>query len=226
MNELRDVLIFLSVSFRRFFLNFLLYSGYFFVVVVLTAFVFFFSFRTFGNYTLFIIVLAVLVVMHFIVRKRLFLKRQLRLNLMFVEFLGKKDRQDFSPVEAGKFLLKKVKEVKSGLKEEGAGFIPDKLLLALTALRTGGEDRSFTIGELKKLKAATLKYIFMDALIFLIVLIPFALISFFFTKGFVVSIQLLIYLLGFLFVYFLNSAVFDPILYLIIQAYAYDAAGD
>ncbi|MFC2155886.1 hypothetical protein ACFLRB_05305 [Acidobacteriota bacterium] len=224
MNELRDILIFLSVSFHRFFLNFLLYSGYFFMVVVLTAFAFFFSLRTFGNYTLFIAVMAVLIVIHFLVKQRLFRKRQLRLNLLFVEFLKNKGRQDITPVEPKEFSLKKVKKMKSGLKKEGAGFISNKLLLALTALQTGGGDDTWAKRKLRKLKTVTLKYIFIDVMVFLIILIPFALISFLFTKGLGVGIQLLIYLLGFLFVYFLNSAVFDPIVYLIIQAHAYRAS--
>ncbi len=223
MSEINNVLIFLSFSFRRFFLNFLLYSGYFFAIVALTVFVFFFSYRTFGNYYLFLVVLAVLVVIHFLVKQGLFLKRQLALNIMFVEFLKNKGKKVFTPVETKELSLKKVKEMKPGLKKEGAGFIPNKLLLALRALQSGGEDGSFSSGELKKLKAETLKYIFINAIIFLIVLIPFMLISFFFTRGFMAGIQLLIYLLGFSFVYFLNSAVFEPIIYLIIQARAYGA---
>jgi hypothetical protein len=142
---------------------------------------------------------------------------------MFVEFLKHKGRQNITPVEPKELSLKKVKEMKSGLEKKGAGFIPGKLLLALSALQAEGGDVFYEKVKLRKLKAMNLKYTFMDAMTFLVVLIPFMLISFFFTRGYAVSIQLLIYLLGFLFVYFLKSAVFDPIIYLIIQFHTYEA---
>lgn len=225
MSEIKDILIFISFSFRRFFTNFMLYLAYFFPVLILIVFVYFFSLRRFGNCCLFIIVLVILMIVHLLIRKKLFLKRQLILNLMFVDFLKNKDKTDFTLTAAEDLSLKKLPETKTGLKKEGAGFISHKLLLAVAAVRLKEKEDAAPLSreKLEKLKQSVLKYNFFGVLIFFILLVPFVFISFLFTRGLAVSIQMMIYLLGVFFVYFLYSAVFDPIIYLIIQAEAYKA---
>ena len=53
--------------------------------------------------------------------------------------------------------------------------------------------------------------------LFVVLLIPFGALSFLFTLRFEFPIQFLVFFLGFVFTYFINSAIVDPIFYLIIQ---------
>lgn len=221
MNELRDVLIFIGFSFRKFFANFLFALVYFFPIIFLTVFVFFFSVRTFGNYDLFIAYLALLIIVHVQMKRTFFLKRQLHLNAWFVDFLQEGNTVVPGASTAPGLSLKKLKDIKTELKKEGAGFVSSELLAAIAALRLAHDGASFDGETLYKLKKITFKYICIHLLIFIGVLVPFTLISFLFTRGFMPGVQLLIYLVGFLFACFLDAAVFDPVIYLIVQAETY-----
>jgi lipopolysaccharide export LptBFGC system permease protein LptF len=137
---------------------------------------------------------------------------------MFIDFLEKQDKNDFTPAKTSSLPAGKLKAVKTELKKTGAGFIPSKLLLAAAALQVEKKTTPLAGKELKKLIQKSLKYMFYEAIIFLVVLIPFMLISFLFSRGFTASIKLLTYLLGFMFVYFLDTAIFAPTFNLIIQA--------
>jgi hypothetical protein len=165
--------------------------------------------------------MVILAIAHLQMKRKFFLKRQLKLNLLFVDFLMKEDKADLKTTDTGDLLLKKMAETKAELKQMGSRFIFKKLLLTTIASRIRNESVSFSSEKLNKLKRTTFGYILINVIIFLILLVPFTLISFLFTRGFVPSIQFLIYLVGFLFVCFLNSAVFEPILFLIIQAETY-----
>lgn len=221
MKDLRDALIFISLSLRSYFTDFLVYAAYFFPVIFLTVFMYFISLRASGRYYIFIIYLLILAVIHFLVKRAFFLKRQFKRNAMFVDFLENQDKKDFTPAETSSLPAGKLKAVKADLKKTGVGFIPHKLLLAAAALQGKKKTAPFAAGQLEKLIHKSLKYMFYEAIVFLVVLIPFMLISFLFSRGFTASIKLLTYTLGFLFVYFLDAAIFAPIFYLIIQAEAY-----
>lgn len=221
MNGLKEVLIFIGFSFRKFLANFLFALVYFFSVIFLTVFVFLFSVRTFDNYYLFIAYLVLLIIVHVQMKRTFFLKRQLYLNVGFVDFLQEENKVVSEASAAPGLSLKTLKDIKTELKKEGSGLISKELLAAIAALRVKHEGLSFAGEKLNKLKKTTLKYICINIIFFIIVLVPFALISFLFTRGFVPGVQLLVYLVGFLFVCFLNAAVFEPVIYLIIQAETY-----
>ena len=220
MNELRDVLIFVGFSFRRFFFNFLYYMIYFFVVLFATVFLFFYFVRTLESYYLFAGYMVLLVIVNSQIEKYLFSKRQLALNLILCDFLENKEKKDFVPRAPGSLSRRQLKEIKARLKEKGVGFVPDKLLLAAAALlEKWGE--SFLSGEkLRTLKQAAWRYLMIEFGIFLIILVPFMLISVLFTAGFGANIRVLICVMGFLFAYFLNAVIIDPIISLLILSAA------
>jgi len=68
------------------------------------------------------------------------------------------------------------------------------------------------------------KYFFYEFFVFIAILVPFAIVSFLFSSGFEVkgSVNFLIFTLGFIFVYFLETSLIKPIFYLLIQKKLYE----
>ncbi len=214
MDNIKEVLVFISFSFSRFFLNFVSHLSYLVLALFLTLVVYFTGFKSFGNHYLFVGYMVLLVVLNYFIRKFLFFRHQLILNLFYVRFLG--NRGVLPNTEVPCDLRVTLKQVSQSLKEMGYRFRSHKLLAALTAEVTAGNTMRSPL-ELKKGKKLILAYFFLQCLVVLLVWLPFALISFLFTMGLSSHLKFLIYLLSFFFVYFLNATIIDPMVALLVQ---------
>ncbi|MCP5046658.1 MAG: hypothetical protein GY940_05775 [bacterium] len=221
INDIKEILLLIGLAFRDFAGNLLSHLLYFFAVMAITIPVFFIGYRSFHSHSFFIGYLAVLVLLNFKIRNWLFFKHQLRLNARYVHFLAHKE----SFLQGGMTLLEvprnnsqTVKQVRETAKKEGAGFLPNKLLAALTAIQIAGEAKEEPgkrmIGTGKSI---AIKYLFLQLGTTLLLWTPFALISFLSSMNFSPVMQLFIHLLGFIFVYFLNTIILDPIISLLVQ---------
>lgn len=227
MEDIKEILMFIGYSFQRFFIHVLYHFAYLFLVTAVTIAVFFLSYSTFENHYFFMVYLFILLVLNYKAGNFLYYKSQLRLNLGYIDFLqlAEDKKQDYLqmniqlPANPGG----KIKTVKENLKKGGAGFIPGKLLLAIAAIQIKNEG-TITETKVPGSREYTVKILFFQFCAFFILLIPFGLISFFFTMGQAAGVKYLVYLLGFFFVYFLNAAILEPIACLMIQKKIYEAA--
>lgn len=225
MEDIKEVLIFIGYAFSQFLRHSLYYTVYFLLVLTVTISLYFLNYRFFDHFYPFIVYLVILILVNFWLKKSLFLKSQLQLNLLFIHYLENKG--DLGRENLVGFLKKRSrinrKTVKESLKSGRLEFLSDKLRLAAAAFHLGiTGDQAEAVGfpdddRLNRLENLTLKYMLIESIIFLLLLIPFALISFLFTRGFAFRIQFLVYLLGVLFTYFLHTTIFDPLFYLILQ---------
>jgi len=210
MNEFKQILTFISYSFRRFFVNLAVHLGYLFVTVTVTLPVFFISYKSFKNHTFFLVYLVLLTTLNYMFRRSMVFRHQLKLNVRFVRFLGNPDAffQDDTNKKEPVIEKETIKKVQAQLK--GSLFLPGKLLAAYTALYVEKEM------DFSKKKANNLglyiKYMLIQLALFVVLLLPFVGISSLFTMGAAPAVTMLVYLMGLFFVYFLNASILDPIL--------------
>jgi hypothetical protein len=232
MSDLNRILVFISYALRLFFINFLATLVYFFLVTAITITAFFLFFHTLRKPIFFWLYLVVLIVVNYKSRNFIFFKLQLRMNVMFLYFLdievGMNTGKNFLQVKlpgAGD-LADIVKKVKGELKKAGVNIILHKLLLAASAVHLKNDKGNVSRKmDVNVRLSFVYKYILLQFFVFFILMIPFGAISFFFTMGMGVTVadpvKYLIYLLGFFFVYFLNAAIVEPIVCLLVQRKAY-----
>lgn len=227
MTDLNTVLLFFSYSMRPFLLL-LMFNLFYFLVVIAATIVVFFVTYTSNNHRLFVVYLAVIIPLVYFIRSAIFLKWHLRLNIHFIHFLASLKRNDADikafgskKVNLPQNLGKTLKKIKKNLKKSGINYISIDLLTTFTALNIAGKKPFATESSLQEsihpLKRCTFRFIFIKGFVFLVLFIPFCLISFFFTMGMGPAIKELIYILGFFFAWFLHSAIVLPISGLILQ---------
>ena len=177
-----------------------------------------------------------IILLSFLIRRTVFLKWDLGLNIHFIRFLtrleGSEDQIEGSGSDSTKVSLpqnprEKLKKIRENLKKSGINRLPFKLLIALAAPHINGQEplpkESSLLESIHQLKRHALRLTLMEALAFLLLLIPFGLISFLFTISVERAVKVLIYVVGFVFALFLHSAVVLPITGLILQKQAVEA---
>ncbi len=220
MNDIKDIFMFLSFSYKRFLIGFFYYSIYFFAVIISTLLIFFINYRYLNNNMLFIVFLFVLIIGDYFLERYLFLKNKYDLNIAFFNYLNKK--KDFSDTVVNKDWRIELKKTKQELKDQNIKIYSRKILCAISVIRR--ENNVFPFKEIKNSMGLIWKYFFYELFIFIVILLPFAIISFLFSSGFVIkgSVNFLIFTLGFIFVYFLETSLIKPVFYLIIQKKLYE----
>lgn len=232
MTDLKAVLLFFSVSMGPFLVH-LLFNLFYFMLLNAAAVVAFFLVYPSDNYQLFPICLVALVLFSLLVRRVLFLKWHLGLNIHFVRFLSrmKESGDDVDMAGAPKVSLprkpgKLLKKVRKALKAGGIERVSVKLSTVLAASHLEGFEplpiESPRLQSIRRLRVHVLRLTFVEALAFLFLLIPFGLMSFLFTMGMENTVRELIYSLGFFFAWFLHCAIVLPITGLILQKRALD----
>jgi hypothetical protein len=108
------------------------------------------------------------------------------------------------------------------LKDQNIKIYSRKILCAISVIKR--ENNALSFKEIKNSMGLIWKYLFYELFIFIVILLPFAIISFLFSSGFVIkgSVNFLIFTLCFIFVYFLETSLIKPIFYLIIQKKLYE----
>jgi hypothetical protein len=217
--DLRSVLLFLSVSMGPFLVPLLLNLIYFLVLNAVTV-VLFFMLLSSGNYHLFPLFLVVVVIISFFIRGRLLLNWNLGLNIRFVDFLSGEDTAG-KGMKYPRKVRSTLKEIKTNLKEEGFGLISGRLKTVLAAVRLSGMGSIPDAEGIRALVSYDRRLLWIDGLFFTFLLLPFGLISFVFTIGMESAVQELIFVVGFFFAWFLQSAIVRPITCLILQGHSW-----
>lgn len=206
------------------FLVHLLLDLVYFLMLNTVTIVFFFILHLSGNYRLFPLFLAGVILISFFIRGRLLLKWNLGLNIHFVDFLSNADNMASSGLKFPGKVRSVLREIRTNLKEEGFGLVSGRLAVVLAALRLSGKTSLPGVNEIRGLISEDRKLLWIDGLFFSFLLIPFGLISFVFTIGMESAVQELIYVVGFFFAWFLHSGIVRPITFLILQARAWQVS--
>lgn len=219
MNDIKDIFIFLSFFYKRFLIGFFYYSIYFVAVIISTLLIFFINYRYSNNNMFFIVFLFVLIIGDYFLERYLFLKNKYDLNMAFFNYLNKK--KDFSDTVNKDWRIE-LKKTKQELKDQNIKIYSRKILCAISVIKR--ENNALSFKEIKNSMGLIWKYLFYELFIFIVILLPFAIISFLFSSGFVIkgSVNFLIFTLCFIFVYFLETSLIKPIFYLIIQKKLYE----
>jgi hypothetical protein len=204
---------FISYAIKLFLIHFVSYIAYMFAVIFLTLAVFFVTFGTLKIQYLFFLYLLLLCFINYYVRFRLFFKTQLRMNVMFLDFLdGGQPGQELPqlPLKVGEY----IRDAKEAIGKVKPGLISRKLIMATAGIKIYQEDKGNDI-----ILSPVWNWILIQWGVFILFLIPFGLVSLLFTmdKSISLTLKYLIYLMGFLFTYFLNLSVVEPFIYLLVQ---------
>ena len=213
--DLQLVLLFMSKSMKPFLIHVGRYVLMFFLTVLVLVPGFFISLKATGSVWGFVVLAAVVVAVHWLIRRQVVLPSLLRIDRMFLGFLqeheaipGPLDPQvsarvsDYSTKRAGALPAFKVsKAIRTALLV---------LFLENEAFKNLDDERlRSTVGQ-------AFKYSVRGYLFFGTFLVVFLGISFLSTLGLGIDLKLLIFTLGTLFAAFLFQAILEPILYLLV----------
>lgn len=220
MDNFKEILIFLGFSLNSFVINIGINIGLLVLSLIVVFPLFFLSFYLFNTIYLFLILMFLFLVFIHQWRKKFLLKRQCQMNSDYWSFLetgivaknGLKTDWNVILIQTNGQLKKKgmvvhIKKVVSALS------------VAVSRRKAVGK---FIDSNHPLLRNIIIRSNVMEFTFFLLLLIPFTVISYFLTASLSGSIQILIHVVGFLFVYFLHSGVFDPIFYLLVQRDVYE----
>ena len=224
MTDLRSVLLFLSYSMGPFMLLLLFNLFYFLVVITVTVGMFYFAFTS-GNSQVFLIYLSAVVVINFALSRVVFLKWRAGLNVHFIHFLSRLEKGGAGDLKAAPkkvnlpaSLRQTFREIRENLKTKGVAHISYRLLIVLTAdYVTGKKAFPADVYAFRRLRRQGLRLYLYELIGFFVLLVPFAVISFFLTMGMASAVKVLVYALGFFFAWFLHAGLVRPIVSLILQ---------
>lgn len=223
MKDLKIVLLYFSFSMGSFLVYLLTNLLYFFAVIAVTVMVFVLGYISHIRW-LFPVYFAVAVFLVFWGLRTFFFKRRLALNMDFGRFLvrmgdsgGVAESTNPAKIELPQDLGNMLKEIKGNLKQGGIKCIPVKLLIALLTARICGQEPVSGGEQLHLWKGYSARLSLLEMLGFVILFIPFGLISFVFTLGMDSAITQLIFGMGFFFAWFLHASIVMPIVGLILQ---------
>lgn len=217
MENLKNVLIFTGNDLKEFLTIFFINLAYFSLILIITVSIFFITLEDNpGNY-IYIFYIFILYVTDFFIRRMFFVNFQLKRNFNYIKFMH--EYESGSPETPSSNEWKRIAgEVKITLKNAGFLYLPLNTLISLIALTAFKKDKSILKkGFIKKVNSISIKLIMTGYLLYILILAPFLLISFFFTIGMDVQIRLLIYLIAFIFASFIKTSALNPILFLLLQ---------
>lgn len=222
IKNIKEVLTFIMTrSFREFSRHFLYYFVYFFFALLFTILTFFLDYHVFGNHYLFILYLFFLFILNYRLKRGLFLKNRLALHLLLIDEL--ENRPKSSRPDNRDFSFSRIKMMTASLKKKGLGALSYRLSLSFFALVIHrGQydallDSKLDIEPFRRARCGLNLYQWLETGIFLLLLTPFALLSLWLSARMGLSIRLFTYLLALFFAYFLQAAIFDPLIGLLIQ---------
>jgi hypothetical protein len=197
---------------------------YFLVVIAVTVAVFYFAYTS-GNPRVFLIYLAAVIALNFFLTRAAFLKWRLGLNVHFIRFLSRLEKEGDSVVGVGPAkvnlpasLRETFKEIREKLRKIGVEHVSFRILIVVAAAYvTGGGVLPADLPAFRRLRQAAFRLYLLEVLGFLVLLAPFVLISFFLTMGMAVAVKGLVYALGFFFAWFLHAGLVRPIISLTLQ---------
>ena len=193
------------------------------VILVISIFLFYFPLLTRPAFILSLFFTIFLV--HQLLKNSLLIRHQWSMMTGFAGYLA--DPNNFvSPARERKSdSILSAEEIRSELRhsrflfrEWGVVTVSRKMCWSFTTLKHT-VFRDFVLDQIlaKRMRVITWKLFVLKALAFLVLLMPFILVSILFTLGLRSELKLVIVLLGLAFVYFLNAAIIEPVFYLSVQ---------
>jgi len=230
MKDIKDILVFLSLSLKIFlslvFFNLLCLL----ISIIIIVGLFFVSPAPMSHSGSLLLLLISIIAFHIAFKNIFLFKYQWLLNFRFIDFLGNNpslnppistdyDRGLKLPIEE---IKSQYKAVKSGLKPRGLALFSKMFVISMImTLILTEHPFNWNRGITENLKKSVLKLYLLNLLIFFMILVTFILISFLLTIGIHLELKCLVFFIGFLFAYFLHAALFDPIVSLMIQKQTY-----
>jgi hypothetical protein len=188
------------------------------------------------NQPLFLLVLLIgMIFFHFFLKKVFLFKYQWMLNFRFPDYLARKSSPDqeisIKYDSMVKLPVDKIKRQFQALKIEltshGLALISNPVILLMVMNRMSDKNHSNQKMDFTDIiRKYVWRHILLNVLVFFMLLIPFILISLLLTIGIQFHFKYLIFFLGFIFAYFLHSALFAPIISLLIQKFDYESVVD
>jgi hypothetical protein len=221
--DIRDILVYLGLSVRRF-LIYLIINFFTFFFVLLLLFAIFIARPAFFsrpiNMFLFLITAMMITVL---MRSTLILKQKWMLGLGFFSYLRlfpdsafpKLPEPPSSLTVSLKDIRRHLKDTRSDLKQSGAKWISRDMTMAVALMfpRGPGHSRGKIRDLPGKWRHDACRYFLLKLFIFLLCLIPFIILSLLFSIGIHPALIYLVYSLGFLFATFLYAALFELIFF-------------
>ncbi|MCK4835386.1 MAG: hypothetical protein KAT17_02050 [Candidatus Aminicenantes bacterium] len=226
MKDIKDILAYLGLSFKSFLTQLFFHFLSLFLVVVLIFSIFLFYYKLLTRTAVIFLLFFFILILHHVLKSSFLIKQQWILNTGFAFFLKYQgmlpqptgqENDSINRLSSGQ-IRSWLKSTHDDFVEKGVRVFSKKLLWSVSTLkRTVCYDFILDKETGKKMQQITMKYFFIKVLIFLMLLIPFVMISVLFTIGLQIELKFIFVLLGFCFVYFLNAAIFEPIFYLLVQ---------
>lgn len=231
MDDLKDILVFIGLNTGIFIKNLLWFLLVMFIVIGLTMVIFYMNFRFIKNNLFIGFFILILLILNYYLKKILYLKNQAVLNSRFCKYLKNSTDLNTSDVSGNEYVsdsffvdLKKIFSQRSQhLKESGFHLITRKVLLALSILSlANNKSLRLTQDVSDRLQTLIRKQVFIEVSLIGMILLPFALISLLLSIGLWSGLKCLIFVLAYIFVYYIYSSIFEPILFLFIQKKVYE----
>lgn len=221
MENLKNVMIFTGSDLKEFLTNFFINLAYFLLILIITVLIFFVTLKDNpGNYVYFFY-LFILFITDLFVRRKFLVNFQLKQNFNFLKFMY--EQNSGSPEIPSSSEWKRITgDIKIILKNSGFLCLPLNTLISLNVLTAFKKDKSILQKEfIKKINSISIKLLITGYLLYILILTPFFLISFFFTMGMNIQIKILIYVIALIFASFIKVSVLNPILSLLLQEKAF-----
>lgn len=226
IDDLKDVLAYLGISFRVFLIQLFFHFLCLFMLVVLLFLIFLFYHRLFTQPAVVVFLFVAVLLAHHLIKNRVLSRQQWALITGFAHYLADTEHLVPASFHWGKSgpgvslveIRSKLGRTRNDFRNTGIGVVSRKLLWTVTSLRhTVSHNWVPDHQWAKRVRKITCRFFFLKALLFLLLLIPFAGVSILFTVGVRPELKLIVFLLGVSFVYFLNAAIIEPVFYLLVE---------
>lgn len=224
MNELKEIFLFIGLALKNFLSNFLFYGFYVLIILIIMMGFFLINYRFIYEIYPVALFFLVIITSNQLLKRKIFLKQQFGLNLMFVNFLDSYDRFS-SEVTDTRFLKAKVednwklilKKTRESLGRKKFRPISKKIVMAIATIEQVFPNVNLLDKEkINSIFKRTEKYFFIGLIVHGFLIIPFGVIAFFFTSGLALAVKFLVLLVGYLFVCFLSFTIVEPVMNLLI----------
>lgn len=224
--DIRDILIYLGVSVKRFLVYLLLNLLTFSFVLLFMFGILMASYRWLARPIHMLLFLLAAMLFYCLIRNTLMFKLKWTLVHGFSVYLKNAQHYPFSDVSEESFQSQAsskenrrfLGDAKAELKKAGMRWVSKDIAVALAIGFTGRLNLVLEkFPDLPvKCRQHSIRYVLVKMLVFVLGLIPFALLSFLLTMGTRSGLTVLVYALGILFAYFLFAAVLEPMLSLFV----------
>jgi len=221
MEDLKYIIVFLGSSSRRMMENLFINFIQLIVLLALTMVAFYINFKYVRSLEGFIFFVSHLFIFTKWLKDKAWLNRRFELNRALLKFMDNPNKKSDNDKMVS--VKNELSELTLNLKKENLNPYSKRWKLAVLGVKTILGDIVLQKPEtLRNLKFLGLKFFMIQTGLFILMIIPFGAIALLLTLGVGVTGKVLIFCVGFIFVWFINSAIVSLICDLLIQKKIYD----